>query len=237
MDARALFRGGKLPEAAELLSEELKTDPLNEHKRTFLFELLSFLGEYDRASKQLEVLSRGSQEAELGTLLYRGALTAEMERSRMFSEGELPEEAPPSSGSGTLNGVAFQTIADADSRIGPRLEVFAGGTYIWLPFQYIRSLRMAEPSHLRDLLWAPATLQVSPKVTEMELGEVFLPALAPLSWKSQDNAVRLGQATVWEEVPSGDLVPLGQKILLVDDREVPFLELRDLEITDPDQTI
>jgi type VI secretion system protein ImpE len=45
-----------------------------------------------------------------------------------------------------------------------------------------------------------------------------------------DDAVRLGRATVWEEQEGGDVVPFGQKMLLVDGEEFPLLELRHLEI-------
>ena len=64
----------------------------------------------------------------------------------------------------------------------------------------------------------------------MELGEVLTPALAPLSWQHADDAVRLGRATVWEEDEEGNQIPVGQKMLLVDGEEVPYLEVRKLEI-------
>jgi type VI secretion system protein ImpE len=59
---------------------------------------------------------------------------------------------------------------------------------------------------------------------------VLVPVLAPFSYRHADDAVRLGRATVWEEQPGGAPVPLGQKMLLIDDEEIPILELRRLEI-------
>jgi protein involved in temperature-dependent protein secretion len=55
--------------------------------------------------------------------------------------------------------------------------------------------------------------------------------LAPLSWKSSDPAVRLGRATDWVELEDGRAVPVGQRLLVIDDEPVPILELRDLEIS------
>jgi type VI secretion system protein ImpE len=57
---------------------------------------------------------------------------------------------------------------------------------------------------------------------------VLLPVLSPFSFTHEDDAVRLGHATVWQEI-DGVEFPLGQKLLLVDGEEVPLLELRELQ--------
>jgi protein involved in temperature-dependent protein secretion len=36
--------------------------------------------------------------------------------------------------------------------------------------------------------------------------------------------------TEWEELASGAQAPIGQKLLLVDDQEIPILEVRELDI-------
>jgi type VI secretion system protein ImpE len=126
-----------------------------------------------------------------------------------------------------LNGQAFETIEDADPRIGAHLEVFAAGAYLWLPFEYIASVRMEPPKRLRDTIWIPAILQTGPKCKGLDLGEVLLPALTPLVSKHPQNSVRLGRETVWEEA-DGQSVPAGQKLLLVDGEEIPILEVRNL---------
>ena len=118
-------------------------------------------------------------------------------------------------------------MEDADPRIGARLEVFAAGAYLWLPFEHIASVRMGAPKLLRDLIWIPAMLQTGPKCKGLDLGEVLLPALTPLVSKHPQNSVRLGRETVWEEA-DGETVPAGQKMLLVDGEEIPILEVRDL---------
>jgi len=40
------------------LLAELRDNPTDARRRTFLFELLCFAGEYERADKQLEVLAQ-----------------------------------------------------------------------------------------------------------------------------------------------------------------------------------
>lgn len=230
MNALQLFQASKLAEAVQALNAELRDNPTDTKRRIFLFELLCFAGDYERAEKQLGVLAQGGASAEMGTLLYRGALQAERTRQEMFAKREYPPpvpEQPPVSG--RLNGKSFESLEDADWRLGAKLEVFAAGRYLWLPLEHVASIQIAPPRRLRDLLWIPALVRTGPAFQDRELGEVLLPALSPLTWQHADDAVRLGRATVWEE-ENGVAVPMGQKMLLVDGEEFPLLELRTLEI-------
>jgi type VI secretion system protein ImpE len=232
MNAQELYRAGRLTEALTALSAEVRDNPTDARRRTFLFELLCFAGEYTRADKQLEVLGQGGPTSEIGVLLYRSALFAERQRQDLFGQGAYPqqEDVVEKPRGGVINGKPFKFFSDADSRIGPRLELFAAGNYLLLPFEHIASIQIMPPKRLRDLLWTPAAVRTTPSFKGTELGEVLIPALSPFAWQNPDDAVRLGRATVWEE-PEGydDQVPVGQKMWLADDEEIPFLELRSLE--------
>lgn len=231
MNARELYQAGKLNEAIQKLSVELRDNPTDISRRTFLFELLCFAGEYDRAEKHLAVLAEASPEAATGGLLYRAALAAERSRNDLFQKGDYPgtpADSPPIRG--TFNGQPFESIEDSDVRIGPRLEVFAAGTYMWLPLAHLATVQMEAPKRLRDLLWIPALIHTGPDFKGMELGEVLIPAISPFSFRHADENVRLGRVTVWEEPEGGVPVPYGQKTLLVDGEDIPLLELRSIEI-------
>jgi type VI secretion system protein ImpE len=231
MNAIELFRAGKLNEAVQALGVELRDYPTDAKRRTFLFELLCFTGDYDRAEKHLQVLSEGGPSTELGALLYRGVLAAERARQESFLKREYTmTPAEPLPFTGTLNGKPFESLADADSRIGARLETFSAGTYLWIPLAHLASIEIAAPRRLRDLLWLPAMVRTGPGFKGIELGEVLIPVLSPLSWRHADDQVRLGHATVWEESEEGEEIPFGQKMLLVDGEEVPILEVRSLRI-------
>jgi type VI secretion system protein ImpE len=168
----------------------------------------------------------------MGALFYRGALHAERTRQAMFEPGGmLPSSAPPGAVSGTLNGRPFETLEDADPRIGPRLELFVAGQYTWLPLEHVSSVRMEPPRRLRDLLWATVLVQPSARMEQLELGEVLMPVLTPGAWRHPDPLVKLGRLTEVEDLPDGQLAPVGQKLWLVDGNEVPLLELRELTIT------
>jgi type VI secretion system protein ImpE len=232
MTVQQLFQSGRIEEAVAALTAEVRDNPTDPKRRTFLFELLCFAGEYSRAGKQLDVLSQGGPQSEMGALFYRGALDAEKTRHEMFEKQEYPKPTNGSSAlrvTGTINGRAFHNLADSDDRIGTNLEVFVAGSYLWIPFSLLSSIHIEPPKRLRDLLWLPARVQTSAAFSGRELGEVLLPVLNPFSWRSPDQAVRLGRATAWEDDGSGEAFPMGQKVLLADDEEWPLLELRTIE--------
>jgi len=232
MTAQSLYQAGRLDDAIEALGAELRSNPTDTQRRTFLFELLCFAGNYDRAAKQLDILSQGGQQAAMGTLLYQSALHAERTRQTMFAENTLPLASPPTASvSGTLNGKPFRSITDGDPRVGPRLEMFAAGQYTLTPIEHIESVRMQAPKRLRDLLWAPALVRTAPSFKGMELGEVLIPIMAPGSWQDEDDAIRLGRSTAWIALEDGREAPIGQRVLRVDDEEIPLLEIRELVLT------
>jgi type VI secretion system protein ImpE len=235
MTVQELFRAGKLQESIQALSNELRDEPRDGKRRTFLFELLCFAGDYARAEKHLALLSQANPEAELGALLYRSALSAERKRRSFFETGQYNEAAAVASfRTGKLNGEAFVTIEDIDPRIGPRLEVFVAGEYVWLPFSQIGSLTMQAPRYLRDLLWSSATITAGPGLKSQEFGEVLLPIVYPFSFQHEREAVKLGRETDWilSDVDPVE-IPYGQKLLILDgNRAVPILEVRSLEFDD-----
>lgn len=226
--AKQLFKAGKVREAVQELTSCVRERPTDVASRTFLFELLCFSGEYERAEKQLSVLARGGKDAEMGAIVYYAALHAEKTRHELFAKEDFPAKDSAKSPSGTLNGKPFESLRDADPDIGARLEVFAAGAYLWIPFEHIESVEIAPPSRLRDTLWTPALVRTGPSFKGTDLGEVLIPAIYPFSWKDADEAVWLGRVTGWSADEQGREYPSGQKILLVDGEEVPFLEIRSL---------
>jgi type VI secretion system protein ImpE len=227
MTAKELFQAGKLNEAIAALGVEVRDNPTDVRRRTFLFELLFFKGDYDRAEKHLNLLADASPEARIGAMLYFSAVHAERIRQDLFAKKDYPvTDASENPRTGTLNGAPFEVLEDADPRVGGRLELFAAGAYLWIPFEHIESIEIEPPTRLRDLLWAPALVRTGPKFKDKELGEVLLPVLAPFSWQHPDDDVKLGRATEW-----ADGIPSGQRMFSVDDEEFPLLEIRKIEFT------
>jgi type VI secretion system protein ImpE len=235
MTSQELIRAGKLQEAIQSLSSELRDQPNDTRRRTFLFELLCFAGEYARAEKHLTVLSDTSADAGVGALLYRSALSAERKRQAFFEAKEYGNAIPRSPRrKGAINGEPFERLEDIDPRIGPRLEVFIAGEYVWLPFAHIGTLTMGAPRYLRDLLWSTATITASPALKDKEFGEVLVPILYAFSSTHEREEVKLGRETDWvmhEEDPIE--IPYGQKLFVLDaDRTIPILDIRSLQFDD-----
>ena len=222
-----LYRAGELQEAIKVLGDELRSHPLDTKRRAFLFELLCFAGNFDRAEKQLDVLAGASTQAEAGALMYRSALHAERTRQELFAKKEYPAAKDNGSSlAGSWNEGDFTELRDADPRIGPNLEVFIAGSYTWIPMKYMEHLEIEKPESLRDLLWARARVQTSKAFRLQDLGEVLLPVLSPFTFKHADQAVQLGRASVWESEGDEAEVPYGQKLMWIDGEEIPLLELR-----------
>lgn len=134
------------------------------------------------------------------------------------------EAAPPSRG--RLNDAAFEWIADADSRLGPTLEVVINGRYGWLPFEHMAALAIEPVADLRDLVWAPAQLTFANGA-----GTVCLVPVRYVGTAAQaDGALQLARKTEWLELSEGQYRGLGQRVIATDAAEVGLLELRSLAI-------
>lgn len=137
---------------------------------------------------------------------------------------EAYESAPTVSGS--INGDAFEWIADADSRIGPFMEAIVNGKYYWIPFHRIASVEIEPPADLRDLVWTPA--QFSWANGGQAIG--LLPARYPGTQDSGNDALILGRLTDWDEQSEGTYCGLGQKMYATDQNDYPLLEIREIKL-------
>ena len=235
MTALELYRQGDLNAAIKVLGEELRSNPLDTKRRTFLFELLCFAGNYDRAEKQLDLLADTNSKTAAGALMYRSALHAERTRQELFAKREYPEARDAGKPvPGRWNGQQFTEMRDADPRIGANLEVFIAGGYTWIPMRYMERLEIEKSVALRDLLWATARVEASPAFRLQDLGEVLLPVLSPFSSKSTNGAVQLGRTTIWEQAEDATEIPLGQRMMWIDGEEVPLLEIHSIEWDQPE---
>jgi len=247
-----------LQDALQDLKEQVRQQPDNSRYRTFLFQLLAVVGDWERALNQLNVLS----DLDVATVpmlhIYREAIRCEslrreifaglrkplllgeppgwvatlLESVRLLGEGQYPpalslrneafEQAPESSG--TIDGQPFKWIADADSRLGPIMEVILSAKYYWVPFQQINIVTIREPKDLRDKVWLPA------QFTWRNGGHAhgLIPARYAGSENSQDPMIHLARKTDWISLADGLFQGLGQKMLTTDREEYPLLDIRQI---------
>jgi type VI secretion system protein ImpE len=140
--------------------------------------------------------------------------------------GDAFAAAPGSAG--TIDGVAFEWIADADSRLGPVLEAIVNGRYYWIPFNRLSRVDIDEPADLRDVVWMPTHFQF------INGGEAvgLVPTRYPGSETSADGAVCLARKTVWDEVSPGAFHGLGQRLLATPAGEHPVMDVRSVRLSE-----
>ncbi len=138
------------------------------------------------------------------------------------------EEAPAISG--TLNDQPFEWMTDADSRLGPILEVIIEGRYYWAPMHNIASVSIEEPTDLRDMVWFPANIQWTNGGTVIGL----IPTRYPGSESSSDDLVRLARKTEWEEMPGGAYIGMGQRVFATDQDDIALLDIRSITFDHPE---
>ena len=101
MSAKDLFDAGNLQGAIDQLTHDVKASPRDLHSRIFLFELLCFAGDFQRAERQLDATAQTSRDVkvEMGAQIYRSVLQAEKARQAFFTgASRLPKffSEPPS---------------------------------------------------------------------------------------------------------------------------------------------
>lgn len=128
---------------------------------------------------------------------------------------------------GSLDGERFAWIGDADGRIGPFMEAFIDGRYLWLPFQRMRRVEIEPPSDLRDLVWIPASFCWTNGGQTVGL----VPARYVDTVTVDDARLLLAQRTDWLPAPDG--AGLGQRLLATDRDDVGLLNVRRIDFDDP----
>lgn len=264
MLAETYFREGNLGGALEELQNQIRSHPDNSRYRIFLFQLLTILGQWERALNQLNVLSDMEEKVWSMVGPYREAIRCEMLRADIFAGQRKPvifgdppqwiayllealrltatrqyEQAKTlrdqaferaSERSGTINDQPFQWIADADTRLGPVLEVILNGRYYWVPFEQIQAVQIAGAEDLRDLVWLPAHF------TWVNGGNAFglIPSRYPGSAAANDPAIQMARKTEWIEPSATMYQGIGQRMLTTDQDDYPLLDTRRLVINPPE---
>ena len=125
--------------------------------------------------------------------------------------------------SGRLDGEPFDWVADADSRLGPVLEVIVNGRYAWIPFASIGKLTIEAPEDLRDFVWAPAHLEFPNGGDTVAL----VPTRYPVG-PGASNGELLARSTDWEEIADEQYAGRGQRVLVTSTSETGMLAVREL---------
>lgn len=259
MTAKELLDAGQLAAAIEQLNKEVKARPADPRLRTFLFELLCFAGDYQRADRQLEVIGHQSTTAEIGVQIYRNAMAAERARQRLFADGLQPHFLlnPPPYARFHLDAInrlrenrpeEAKALLEESLRSRPAVTGRLDGQ----PFSDLQDSDELVAPFLEAVIqeqytWVPFTqikriqipapkrlrdllwTQATLETTVGPTGEVLLPVLYTGSSSHDNEQVRLGRMTDWQPLGAGLVRGVGQRLFLVDDQEHAILAVRELE--------
>ena len=179
-----------------------------------LFRESVFAGKHDP-------IFMGKPEEWQALLLQAFQLTTKGEYKESLSVRNRAFELAPAS-PGSINGNDFSWVADADSRLGPILEMFIEGKYFWVSFSHIDLVTFDIPTDLRDLVWLPA------HVKWRNGGEAYalVPARYPGSQRS--DVLALGRLTEWDPLDGELYAGYGQKVLATDVDDFSIYDLREM---------
>lgn len=256
--ARELYAAGQLSAAIETLISEVKANPTDTARRTFLFELLCFAGEWERAGKQLDVIGHQSATAEIGVQAYRNNIIAEQARRRLFSEGLKPHFLADPPGYVQLHLDAINRIREGNLTEARALLDRAeeerpaiAGTFNGESFADFRDADDLVGPVLELIVqdkytWLPLEQIKSIEMPEPQQlrdllwpmarietdfinGETFMLALYHSTGEHSDDQARLGRMTDWRKLSDDLFTAAGMRLFIVDEEDKGLLEIRKVE--------
>jgi len=266
MNAQELLKAGKPAEALASLQQEVRGNAADPKLRLFLFQLLSVLGQWDRALNQLAVLAELGSEEQMLSRIFEPVVRCESLRAQIFAGGRSPilfgEPEPWMSllvqantlvAQGDLEGAA--PLRDRSLEEAPAVSGQANGmAFEWIMDADPRLGPMMEAMIEGTYYWVPF-MRVKRVVIEAPTdlrdlvwapahflwingGEVFghIPVRYPGSEAQDDGLLQLARKTDWVEKSFGYSLGLGQRLLSTDTADVPLLECRTIEMSLDDET-
>ena len=257
MSAEQSLREGNLDQALNELQDQVRKDPANPKHRVFLFQLLSVLGQWDRALNQLTVLGEMDPSSLAMVQMYREALKTEVFRADVFSGGRSPllmgepEEwlalliqalslgDSQSAEAGALRDKAFSSAPATSGTID-------GKEFEWIADADPRLGPVLEAVVNGNYYWIPfhriRRIVIEEPVDLRDMvwaaahfewangGEAVgvVPTRYAGSDSEEDPLVRLARRTEWKDVGDEQFVGFGQRILSTNLDEIPLLEVREI---------
>jgi type VI secretion system protein ImpE len=262
--AEKSIREGRVTEALAELQAEVKKQPADGRLRVFLFQLLSVLGQWERAATQLKVAGELDPKALEMVRTYERVLACEAARTQVFSGAATPLLfGEPAAWMASLVQALALTAkgkhAEASALRARALEEApaVAGRLDETPFAWIadadsRLGPMLEAvvngryywvpfSRVRELrLEKPADLRdVAWTPALLTLGNggetvAFVPTRYPGSESADDPSIVLGRSTSWRDLGSETFAGLGQRIFTTDAGDHALMDVRHIHLDSPD---
>lgn len=257
--AETSLRNGDPDAALSQLQNAVRSQPADARLRVFLFQLLSVLGQWDRALNQLNVATELDASTLAMAQMYRETLRCEALRREVFAGNRAPLLFGEPEQWLALLIESHLTSARGDEAAAADLRARAfdaapatSGRIDETPFEWIadadtRLGPVCEAVVNGRYYWIPfsrlARIDIEPPADLRDFvwapahflfengGEAVgvIPTRYPGSEISSDGAIRLARKTEW--VPFGeDYHGLGQRLITTDAGEVALLDIRCIEL-------
>lgn len=256
----ALVREGDPLAALEPLLALVKRNPADAKLRVFLFQLMLVLGQWERASSQLEALQQIDDAMAGLALMYRGALVSEPKRAKVLAGDGAPVilGQPASWIALLLQALRFDAAGRSDQASALRSQAteeapVAAGMLNETPFSLLldadcRFGPVLEAFAAGDYYWIPfARIQRMtieqpsdlrdavwlPAQLLLENGAemvALIPARYPATEAQRDGALLLARRTDWQSVGEHQYRGLGARMLATDVDDYALMDLRELKV-------
>lgn len=259
MNATELIKAGRLAEARESLSGQVKSAPTDLNTRFLLFQVLAYLGEWDKAERHLEISAMQAPERESLFRLYRNLVAAERSRAEVEEGRKFPDfmTAPPlfchefvTARSSLFSGRPAEFSRALESLDIPEVSGIADGVSFqgfsdcdpgsfWFLEAFVHDRYLWFPfESLREItIPGPAKLldllwaPASLVTFDGLTTDCYLPVLYSGSSAHGRDQVRMGRVTEWKDLGDGLYRGIGQRLFQVGEEEKGILELRSISFT------
>lgn len=258
MQIKELIQAGELVEARQQLVAAVKAAPADPASRTLLFQVLCYLGEWDKADRHLAAIAAMDSSREAGILGYRNIVHAELERHTIITKNRNASfiSEPPDYLNLVLQ-LREELAKENESKAGELLAMVdamrpaLSGTVNGTPFVGICDTDTTLFPFLEVIaheryLWVPFEsirelaisepeslldlLWIGARITTWEglTMNCTLPVLYPHSFLHEDARIKMGRMTDWQPLAGPYARGVGQHVFDVGGQDMALLEMRDI---------
>lgn len=258
MQAEQSLREGRLQDALSELQNAVRNDPANADNRVFLFQLLTLLGDWNRALTQLEVAGELDSATLAMVQTYREALRCEVLRAEVFAGKRSPLVFGDPGAWIALLVQALGLSAEGRYKEAQALRAQAyedvpnvTGTVDGKPFEWIadadsRIGPCIEAIVNTNYYWIPfhriyrIQLEQPADLRDMVWtpaqftwsnggqGVGLIPTRYVGSEQSEDAQIQMARKTQWSDRGDDEYHGLGQRIIATDTAEYSLLDVREI---------
>ncbi len=263
MTAEDRLKQGDLKGALQKLQDQVRANPAKADYRVFLFQLLSVLGQWDRALTQLNVAGELDAATLAMVSMYRQVIACERFREEVFLGHQDPVlfgqpaewialliQALKLTAQGRYE--KSRELRERAFELAPGVSgTIDGMVFEWLADSDSRLGPVLEVMIEGRYFWVPLeriiTITIEKPVDLRDVvwlpahftwtngGEHYgvIPARYPASYHSDDPLFALSRKTAWRDCGEGLFLGLGQKILTTDQSDYALLDVRAIQFDAP----